>query len=160
MDKENQVYTLQTKDFGEIEYYKDQVYRFENGLVGMEENKEYVLLYYNEKYYILHSLDHSDLYFILTEPGFWDIKMSFNLDEKDLESLGTDKPDDLSVLLTAKIAKAEKDKSSLNFKAPIILNTSSNMAIQKIIQIGENTLDFIMDEEKATEPTKLPIDSK
>lgn len=160
MDKENQVYTLQTKDFGEIEYYKDQVYRFENGLVGMEENKEYVLLYYNEKYYVLHSLDHSDLYFILTEPGFWDIKMSFNLDEKDLESLCTDKPDDLSVLLTAKIAKAENDKSSLNFKAPIILNTTNNMAIQKIIQIGENTLDFIMDEEKATEPTKLPIDSK
>lgn len=137
--------TINTKYLGKIEIDNKQIIQFSSGLPGFIDELEFVILDIpgNPAFQTLQSVVTPGLAFIVTNPHQYYVEYTFELDEQILENLGIENEEDV-VVLSIVTLKSPFKTSTLNLKAPIIINSTKKHGKQYIL----NKEDY---------PTKAPI---
>lgn len=126
-----------TRIFGEIEIQDDKIIRFENGIIGFPDLKEFTLIYDSEKgdktsISWLQSLNEPNVAFPVMDPLAVYPDYNPTVEDELLKPLGDLTPDNLFVLVTVTVP-ADITELAVNLKAPIVINTDTKKANQLIV---------------------------
>jgi flagellar assembly factor FliW len=129
--KEPEMPTFQTDRCGSLEYQKQDVIHFAEGLVGMPNLKNWLILDMDEGVPLkwLQSLDRADFGFPVAQPGFFMESYDPGLPDKTLKELGTPRPEDLAVLVITRI-HPDGQKITGNMLSPLVIGTDSRLGVQ------------------------------
>jgi flagellar assembly factor FliW len=132
------VMNIKTKYLNEIEIEESKVIQFPSGLPGFAGETEFVLLDLpdNPLFQILQSMKTSGIAFIVTNPYQIYKDYTFRLDESILQSLQIKNEKEVAVLSIVTLKEPFKT-STLNLKAPIIINSNLKQGKQYILTIED-----------------------
>ena len=138
---------VKTRLFGEIEITDEKVINLIHGLIGFPDMKRYTLIFDEEKkdkgnIMWLQSLDETDFAMPVMLPQLVKPDYAPTLNVDSLEQLGELTDDNTYVLVTVRVPKDTKE-ASINLKAPIIINTDTNIGDQIIIE-GSEPVRFLI----------------
>ena len=117
--------------FGELEINKDAIINFPVGIIGFPDAHEFVMLDYNAPFSWLHSVDQPNIAFVVVNGAEFGEDYSFDLPYGDKEI--TLEKDDEIALVNLVTVRPEVDMTTVNLKAPIIVNMKNRMAKQVVI---------------------------
>ncbi|RYM05904.1 flagellar assembly protein FliW [Sporolactobacillus sp. THM7-7] len=120
-----------TKYFGEQEVKEDEALAFPYGLPGFQKEKRFILQPLGETFSVLQSLDHAQVAFIVTSPFLFFESYSVDLPEHFVKQLDIHSESDVSVFAIVSVRKPFIE-STINLKAPIIINTRKRVGKQYI----------------------------
>ncbi len=126
---------LKTSGFGVIEYSKEDVVNFDTGLYGFENNHSFLYIPSDDEQFQfnwLQSIDDPDLVFIVTDPFLFVEGYDFELDEEIVGQLDITETKKLSILSIVNIGD-DVEKTTVNIKAPIIINNETKIGKQIIL---------------------------
>lgn len=123
---------IDSKFFGAIEVNDEDIIYFEDGLLGLEEVKKFVLIDISEKssFKCLQSVDRNEIAFIIISP--WDVDEKYCMDVEDEELLSLNDTD-LSNLLVYSIVTISQDRMTANLIGPVILNIKTKRGKQVVL---------------------------
>lgn len=126
---------IQSTILGQVEASESEILTFENGLPGFENEKNFILLSIegNEVYQILQSINSKEVGFVTANPYLFISDYTFDLDEATVETLNIESEEDIIVLSIVTV-KERFNASTVNLKAPVIINTKSKIAKQCILE--------------------------
>ncbi|WP_197431748.1 flagellar assembly protein FliW [Lentibacillus sp. JNUCC-1] len=126
---------IQTKYFGETTIDKHELFTFASGLPGFAEETSFVILDLpgNQLFHVLQSVNTPDLAFVITNPHQFYPNYSFELEDHVAQQIDIEQEADTAVAVIVTL-KEPFEKSTLNLKAPLILNTRSRLGKQHILQ--------------------------
>ena len=126
---------ITTKFLGEIEIEKQEILTFEQGLLGFEDYKKFILLPIdaNLPLVLLQSVDQMEIGFIIAYPFVFKKDYSFDISEEDREQLQIEKEEDALVYAVVTIKENFQD-STINLLAPLIINMDKKLGKQIVLQ--------------------------
>lgn len=132
---------VDTKYFGEIEIGDEKIVHFDNGILGFEDYKDYTILYDIESegrsfFSWLQSIDEKALAFPIVNPFKADESYNPHVNDEMLKPIGSYTDEDLAVFLLATIP-ADVKETSVNMRAPLIINAATRKGIQLILDSPE-----------------------
>lgn len=126
-----------TRLFGEIDIAEDKIITLENGMIGLPEYRRFALIFdegAEKKASVmwLQSMDDPETAFPVMQPNL--VKEDYNptVNEEMLSPLGVLTDENTYVLVTL-TARTDVKQTSVNLKAPIIINTDTKKGCQIII---------------------------
>jgi len=123
---------LETRNFGEIEIFEEDVINFREGLPGFPKDKQYVILSdENSPVSFLQSVDGGDVSFVVVDMLAFMPDYNPRVDESFLEDLGVYNPANFEIYNIATIFDNLKD-STVNLKAPIVVNAMDKIGKQVV----------------------------
>lgn len=145
---------IDTKYFGEIEIGDEKIIHFNNGILGFEDYKDYTILYdidaEEEPFFSwLQSVEEKTLAFPIVNPFKVDKDYNPQVNEEIIKPIGECPDEDLVVFFLATIPEDVKE-TSVNMRAPLIINSISRKGIQLITESPEYEIKhkLIRQEEK------------
>ena len=137
---------IDTKYFGEIEIGDEKIIHFENGLLGFEDYNDFTILFDIDAgeqplFSWLQSVTERNLAFPVVNP--LRVKEDYNPIVEDglLETIGGVTEENLFVLLLATVPKEIKE-TSVNLKAPLIINSDTRKGIQVIVENADYEVKY------------------
>ena len=129
-----------TPHFGELIIQNDQIFYFENGMLGFEDLHNFVVISEEETapFKWLISIEKPEIGFPLLSPWLIDINYSPG-DQYDIEKL---------VFFVVITLENEDGKMSANMKAPVILDTDNLKGEQIILPFDKYATNYIIEEKK------------
>lgn len=126
--------TIKSK-FGLLELEEEDVINFEYGVPGLEHYKRFVLLQHQENspFHWLQALDDEGIALVVINPFLLIPSFEFELGPEDVAELELDRPDDAQVWVVSVLRQPLQD-STVNFRAPIIINQRARKGKQVILQ--------------------------
>ena len=108
---------------------------FEKGIPGFEDIKEYELkkLESNPLLYELKSITEENIGFIVISPFEIDKKYEIDIPEKIVKELSINSPNDVMILNILTLGQTI-NKTTVNMKAPLIINANNGLGMQIILQ--------------------------
>ncbi|MEQ6356852.1 flagellar assembly protein FliW [Lysinibacillus sp. M3] len=126
---------IATKFLGEIEIEEQDILTFEHGLLGLENEKKFVLLPIDADLplAILQSIEHVEIGFVVAYPFAFKKDYSFDISEDDRNQLQIEKEENV---LTYSIVTMKEtfQESTINLLAPIIVNMDKKRGKQIVLQ--------------------------
>ncbi len=122
-----------TRDFGEREIPDSKILVFKQPIFGFDDYTRYTMIFdeeIGEQIVWLQSLEEPGLCFLLFDPSAFEDFYKPEITEDVEKSLGTG---DYSCWVVLSV-KEEFNKSTVNLKSPIIINTTSGVASQVILE--------------------------
>ncbi|MEE9429533.1 MAG: flagellar assembly protein FliW [Melioribacteraceae bacterium] len=119
---------IKNEQFGEIDFEENSIIKFEEGLLGFEELKEFLLISEDEGLFLwLTSVSEPEIVFPLFSINH--LQEKFDTVE-EFEPFG--------------IVKLDKDPSkvTINLKAPVYVNQNEKSGFQKLIDNEANIVDY------------------
>ena len=128
-----------TRLFGVIDIEEDKIIRLKGGMIGFPELQNFALIFDEEekekKHTImwLQSMDEPQIAFPVMQPN--DVKADYNPTVNDdmLKPLGNMTDENTYILVTL-TAKKDVKETSVNLKAPIVINTENRQGCQLIVE--------------------------
>lgn len=131
---------LLTKYGGEIIIDQSHIIQFPAGIPGFEEEKEFVLMdmshVENIAFQALQSIYTPSLAFIVIDPYMLTNAYEFTLDDATIERIAIKHKEDVTIRVIVTV-KSPFEQSTLNLKAPIVINTREKQGKQFIIETDE-----------------------
>lgn len=131
---------ITTKIFGEIEINEEKVLHFSEGIIGFPDLNRFMLIHDIEdeesKISWLQSLDEPAFAMPVIDPLVVDMTYNPIVEDELLKSLGEIIEDEMVVLVTMTVPSDVK-KTTVNLKAPIVINSSNLKACQIILEDDE-----------------------
>lgn len=127
---------LNTAYFGSVTYEKEEVIRFEEGLFGFEQERDFLpipLEKDSDAVLCLQSMSDENLNFIIMNPFLLYPDYEPMLRKEDYKKLGTSKDEELSFYVIC-VMKENVDESTVNLKCPIAVNVSTRKACQVVLE--------------------------
>ncbi|WP_339175266.1 flagellar assembly protein FliW [Solibacillus sp. FSL R5-0691] len=126
---------ITTAYMGEVEIKPTQIIKFEHGLPGFEDEKEFVQLPLSEgsAYQVLQSLKTTELAFIITSPYAIIAGYNFEVEDSVIQALDIKNAKEVAVFVLVSL-KDTLENSTVNMKAPIVLNIENQKAKQIILE--------------------------
>lgn len=128
---------IQTKYGGEVTIDPEIVIEFPSGIPGFEDEKQFILLNISNigavAFQALQSMNTPSLAFIVIDPYVLTNAYEFKLDDAIIDCIELEKKEDVSVRAIV-TAKSPFDQSTLNLKAPIVINKRKKIGKQFIIK--------------------------
>ena len=129
---------VDTRYFGEVEIEDEKLLHFEQGLPGFEEYTDYIILHDIDEggepfFSWLQCATEKALAFPIVNP--FKVKDDYDpiVEDELMEPIGECKPEELLVFLLATVPKDPR-KTTVNMKAPLIINTVNRRGIQIIAE--------------------------
>jgi flagellar assembly factor FliW len=125
--------TIQTR-FGEVEYDPSHVLHFPEGLVGLDQLKNFLVMP-NKKQgplFWIQCVDEPDFAFVVTDPTNFFLDYLVAPDDREREKLGIDGEGECFVLVIVSIS--EDKEITLNLSGPILYAPATNRALQVILE--------------------------
>lgn len=125
---------VETKYQNEIEINDNDVLCFDNGILGFEENKKYVILPLVEgtPVFTLQSIENPNLAFVVIEPFTFFKDYEFDLSESTISKLSIVSEQDVMVYVILTLEEPF-EKTTANLQGPIIINKQNNKARQIVL---------------------------
>lgn len=137
--------TISTTRFGELKINENDVLAFNDGILGFENLKNFIVVDPGDSTLILwlQSVDKSDIAFPIIEPKIFKPDyvaklLPMDMDAVELESLNDAK------IYTVLTIPSDLTKMSANLKAPIVINNKKNLAKQIVLQDSKLPVQFEM----------------
>ncbi|MEQ2527515.1 flagellar assembly protein FliW [Bacillaceae bacterium CLA-AA-H227] len=126
---------IQTKFLGEVDIQEEEIIVFEDGIPGLEEYRQFVILSLGEEmpFSVLQSLEEAQIGFILADPFKIKQDYAFDLPDNEKESLAIVTPTEVITQVVVSV-KEPFEQSTINLLAPIIINVNNRKAKQIILQ--------------------------
>lgn len=127
----------------EVEIDPNSLIEFPNGLPGFEDCKHFKLFHSGDSpdIFWLQSIDDPLVVLSLTDPNFLHVCYEMILTDEELSTLQVDADDELqiAVILARKTENSitAQDAIRANFKSPIVINVSKQIALQKSLHNSE-----------------------
>ncbi len=140
---------VETTHFGQIEINDDNIFSFEEGIMGFEDIRQFGLVTNEDTespFCWIQAIEKPELAFALVDP--FKIKKDYDFELKD-EYVDFLEIEDVSQVTVFAIVVVPEDinKISMNLKAPIIANKNNRKAAQVVLDTDKYTVrHFIMDE--------------
>lgn len=126
---------IDTFKFGTVGVDESKKIRFEDGLPGFPELKDFILIHDEEKgipsLLYLQSVEDKDVAITVASPLGLADAYDPAIEEKDVEAIGEIKEDNVIILVTVNIPEKIEDMTA-NMKSPIIINTDTNKGVQVV----------------------------
>jgi len=126
---------IDTPVFGEIKYDENEIITFDDGLYGLPSLKKFVFIENNDENFHFHwlqALEDTNLVFIVTSPFIFVQNYDFEVPDGIIEKLGIEDVKETTIFSIVRIPE-EVSKTSLNLKAPIIINSKLRKGRQIIL---------------------------
>jgi len=130
---------LVTKYFSTMEYSDNDVILFEDGLLGFEQYKKFILIRFENNSgspICLQSIDEADIAFVMINPYNFIPDYNVSIKETDCEDLGLIDSNNLAVYNIC-VLKDDVPKSTTNLRCPVIVNTETRLAKQIILDSSD-----------------------
>ena len=123
--------TFKSSRFKELTVSRSSIIEFPTGLFGFKDKREFVFLKYKEPFFWLHSIKDPNLMFLVLNGDF--LGPSYQVEAPFLEAAIELKEESLfSVFLLVTIDESP-ERSTLNLRAPIVVNHQDCNAAQVIL---------------------------
>lgn len=130
MTEERTILRIHSERYGELEVTERQIFHFAQGLVGLQDIRQYALIGLEDApYYLLHALD-QQLSFILLPAERAVADYGFAIDQETVDLLGVGNPEEVATMLIVNIVGG---KIHVNLKAPLLLALDRQTAVQYVI---------------------------
>lgn len=138
-------FTLNRLDTQEVEVDPQSVITFPSGIPPFDDSRRYKLFHEEGKgsVFWLQSLDDADVLFSVTDPDL--LKLSYEVSLSDAEQQLLDiAPGDELVLsvIVYKEGEGAAGAMNVNARAPIVINVSKRLGLQKLLQDLETTVSI------------------
>ena len=130
---------LQTKYFGRVECPEDHLLRFEKGLFGFEEEKEFFLLPFqggDGSLLCFQSAAAPQLAFVAMNPFSLKHDYAPVLTAEELRELGVERSEELCFYALC-VVRSPVGESTVNLRCPIAVNDRTGKAMQVILETGD-----------------------
>ncbi|MFD1706925.1 flagellar assembly protein FliW [Siminovitchia sediminis] len=128
---------IETKYHGSREIQAEDILKFESGIPGFPDEKEFVLLPLDDSFLsVLQSVSTPEIGFVVTDPFSFFPEYDFQLSDSAVEQLKLEKPDD-AVVYTILTIRDPFEKTTANLQAPVVINTKNSNAKQVILNDGK-----------------------
>ncbi|MEE3807530.1 flagellar assembly protein FliW [Lysinibacillus fusiformis] len=126
---------IATKFLGEVEIANQDILTFEHGLLGLEEERKFVLLPIDADLplALLQSVQNVEIGFVVAYPFAFKKDYSFDISEEDREQLQIEKQEDVLAYAIVTMKETFQD-STINLLAPVILNIAKKRGKQIVLQ--------------------------
>lgn len=128
---------INSKLFGTIEYTDENIIRFEEGLIGIDDKTNFILVEKDDfkPFSYLQSVDDGSFVLIVINPLMVEPDFKYSIYHDDLDAVGISgsNADDFS-LMAIVIFSNKLEDITVNLKAPILINIHSKQAKQVILQ--------------------------
>ena len=132
--------TLDTKDYGTIEYEESDLIHFTDGLFGFNDLKDFIPLVLDENedntILMLQSIENTDIAFVIINPFSLDPDYNPVLSPEELSYLGVKSEDDLSYYVIC-VLRSNHLENTVNMKAPVVINPDKRIGMQVILNQSE-----------------------
>ena len=128
-----------TRLFGEIDIDEEKIITLENGMIGFPDLRKFTLIFDKEKERTpssimwFQSMDEPEIAFPVMHPN--EIKPDYapSVSDEMLTPLG-DLTEDNTYILVTLTAAADKKDTTVNLKAPLVINTDTRKGCQVIVE--------------------------
>ncbi|MFB4167832.1 flagellar assembly protein FliW [Virgibacillus sp. JSM 102003] len=129
---------IETKYLGDTEITDSKIIQFSSGLPGFIDETKFVLLDLpdNTAFQILQSVDTPSIAFIVTNPYLFYQNYTIDLDDGIIANLQIENDKDVVVLVIVTV-KDPFNTSTINLKAPIIINSQTKRGKQYILNMDD-----------------------
>ncbi|MFC9541775.1 flagellar assembly protein FliW [Lysinibacillus sp. NPDC056959] len=126
---------IATKFLGEVEIMEKDILTFEQGLLGLEDHKRFVLLPISEEHplVLLQSVEQVEIGFVVAYPFAFKKDYSFDLSAEDLEQLQIENEEDVLTYSVVTMKETLQD-STINLLAPLVINMDKKRGKQIVLQ--------------------------
>lgn len=125
-----------TKYLGDIQIAEENIITFPSGLPGFSDEHKFVLLNIpseaTDTFQVLQSVKTTELAFIVTNPYYFYQDYEFTLEDGIIEQLKIAEKEDVIVLAIVTLQEPFEE-STINLKAPLIINYKENLGKQYIL---------------------------
>ncbi len=130
--------TINTPYFGDLAVSKDMIFHFEDGMLGFEDLKNFVIVSEEESapFKWLISIEKPEIGFPLLSPWLIDIQYSPG-NQYDVEK---------QIFFAVITLENEEGKMAANLKAPIILDTDNLKGYQIILPFDKYSTNYVIEE--------------
>lgn len=135
---------LKTLHFGNLEVEEQDVFFFEDGIVGFPKNTKYIVIKnpdQNLPFDWLQSIETPELAFVVTDPFFFKQEYEFDVPEIIQGKLDIRDPGDVLIYAITVIPE-DLRLSTMNLRAPVVLNTRSKRGCQLILENENYAVKF------------------
>ncbi len=131
---------LKTKDYGTLEYEKEDLIHFSDGLFGFQELHDYLPLSLDaaedNPILILQSVENPYIAFVVIDPFSLDPDYRPEVSPEELSYLGADGSDKLTFYVIC-VLRDNYLESTVNMKCPLVMNPATRQAMQVILSGGQ-----------------------
>ena len=127
---------LQTKYFGEVEYEQKDLIRFPIGMIGFEEEQEFLLLPFEGSgggMLCLQSVKTPALAFVVLDPFALKPNYEPELEQAELKQFGVEEAGELGFYVLCAVKKPVS-ASTVNLKCPLVIHPETREARQVIME--------------------------
>ncbi len=124
---------INTKPFGQIEVEEKQIIDFPDGILGFEFERKFVILDSTEHspFKWMQAYSEPDLAFVIIRPIDFLMEYDLAISPADLESVKTDKVEELLVFAIVTIP-SDPSQMTANLQGPVIINPQKKIGRQVI----------------------------
>ncbi|MCL2060004.1 MAG: flagellar assembly protein FliW [Oscillospiraceae bacterium] len=144
---------LMTRDYGVVDIDATSIIRFDEGIIGFEDYRDYVLLDGSDEpspFRCLQSVQDSSLAFMLMDPFIVRPDYEVEIDDEAATRLHIGSNEDIAIFVIVVVPENIK-MMSINLKAPIIVNARVHMGAQYIVDKGDYSVrHYLADEVERT----------
>lgn len=139
---------VNTRIFGKIAVEDEKIIRFDSGILGFPDLKDFTLIYDVEKgneagIKWLQSLQEPAFALPVMNPTLLIKDYEPKFDREYLKPLGKNlEPDNILLFVTVTVPKDDVTKTTVNLKAPIIVSIDGNKAVQLICDGDEYSVKY------------------
>lgn len=128
---------MKTKYFGEMTFSENDIFTFDNGIFGFENNKKFALMNFEDgtdAMVCLQSVEDENLAFVLMNPFFLMSDYQPELRAQDIRSLEIDKDTKGVLYYVVCVVQENMVESTVNLRCPVVINPETKKAVQVILE--------------------------
>lgn len=142
---------VQTKYHGVTKIEELQILKFHQGIPGFLEEKQFIILPLEENspFFILQSVNTSELAFVMVDPFSFYLDYEFSLTDSIIEQLQIDDEKQVATFVILTVQEPFT-KTTANLQAPIVTNTEKKLAKQFVLNDKRYTTKHLLINEKTS----------
>lgn len=123
-----------SKVHGKIQYDENEIITFNKGLPGFEDLRKFIIIDLDdyEPFKLLHSLESDEVAIVVTSPYEFYENYEIEIKEETLKHLNIKNKSEVLVIVTVTL-NSDVRKITMNLQGPIVINTSTNLGEQIIV---------------------------
>lgn len=145
---------IKTKFWGEADIDESKILTFENGLMGFEIFRKYIIIPHEKDHNFswLQSVENQFLCFLITTPMSFMFDYSIEISDDTVAALNITTSEDVAVYCLVTVPE-DPLKISANLSGPLVLNVSNFTGEQVVVMDAKYSVKhYIIDELKANAP--------
>ena len=149
---------ITSKLFGKIAYVKENIIHFEEGLIGIPDKKNFILIEKEnfKPFSYLQCVDDGTFILVVINPILVIKEYKFEIYKDDLAAVGLTENDSDSLSLLGIVIMANKiEHVTVNLKAPLIINIHTKHAKQVILQNDDYSVEEPLIQAQTPSPTSV-----